>query len=200
MKEFSINGQLRSATGKKATRELRRQGLVPCNIYGVEKDEKGLPKAIAFCVPATDLRKLIYTPHIYLVNITLEGKSCTAIMKELQFHPVNDQVLHIDFLEVTEDKPITIGVPVKLNGLAQGVRDGGKLQQQIRKINVTALYKDVPEVLNIDVTKLTIGKSIKVGELQFDNLEMATSKEVVVCTVKATRKSNTAAQETEEEA
>jgi len=195
MKEFNVSGKARTATGKKATKELRKENLIPCNIYGEEKGENGLPKAQAFCVKANDVRKLVYSPDIFLVNINIDGKEKKAIMKELQFHPVTDQLLHIDFYEVREDKPITIGVPVKLNGLAQGVRDGGKLQQQIRKINVTALYKDVPEVLNIEVTPMTIGKSIKVGELQFEGLEMATSKEVVVCSIKATRKSAQAAQE-----
>ena len=108
-----------------------------------------------------------------------------------------DALLHADFYEVTESKPITVGIPVKLNGLAQGVRDGGRINLSIRKINVTAPYKNIPETLDIDVTNLTIGKSIKVGQLQFDHLEMATSKEVVVCTIKATRKSNAAAQDAE---
>jgi large subunit ribosomal protein L25 len=114
-------------------------------------------------------------------------------MKELQFHPVTDALLHIDFYEIHEDKPITIGIPVKLNGLAQGVRDGGRLSLIVRKVNVTAKYQDIPETLDIDVTNMTIGKSIKVGDLKFEGLEMATSKEVVVCTIKATRKSNAAA-------
>ena len=105
--------------------------------------------------------------------------------------------MHADFYEINAEKPITIGIPVKLNGLAQGVRDGGRLSLIVRKVNVTAKYTDIPETLDIDVTNLTIGKSIKVGQLQFDNLEMATSKEVVVCTIKATRKSNAAAQDAE---
>ena len=198
MKEINVKGQKRTDVGKKATKELRKQGLVPCNLYGEAKGEDGLPQAVAFAIPAVDLRKVVYTPHVYVVNIELEGKHHVAIMKELQFHPVTDQLLHIDFYEVNEEKPITIGIPVKLNGLAQGVRDGGRLNLTVRKINVTAPYKQIPEVLDIDVTNLTIGKSIKVGELKFEGLEMATSKEVVVCSIKATRKSNAAAQTTEE--
>jgi large subunit ribosomal protein L25 len=199
MKEINVKGQKRTDVGKKATKELRKQGLVPCNLYGEAKGEDGLPQAVAFAIPAVDLRKVVYTPHVYVVNIELEGKHHVAIMKELQFHPVTDQLLHIDFYEVNEEKPITIGIPVKLNGLAQGVRDGGRLNLTVRKINVTAPYKQIPEVLDIDVTNLTIGKSIKVGELKFEGLEMATSKEVVVCSIKATRKSNAAAQTAEEE-
>ena len=199
MKEISVKGQKRTDIGKKATKDLRKQGLVPCNIYGEEKDENGLPKAMAFAIPAADLRKVIYTPHVYVVNIDIEGENHVAVIKELQFHPVKDTLLHVDFYEVNEKKPITIGIPVKRNGLAQGVRDGGRMNLTVRKINVTAPYKQIPEVLDIDVTNLTIGKSIKVGELKFEGLEMATSKEVVVCSIKATRKSNAAAQAAEEE-
>lgn len=193
MKEINVTGHKRSDLGKKATKLLRKEGLVPCNLYGEAKDENGKPKALAFAVPMADLRKLVYTPHIYVVNLIIDGESHPAIMKELQFHPVTDALLHIDFYEIHEDKPITIGIPVKLNGLAQGVRDGGRLSLIVRKVNVTAKYQDIPETLDIDVTNMTIGKSIKVGDLSFEGLEMATSKEVVVCTIKATRKSNAAA-------
>ena len=200
MKEIMIKGQKREETGKKASKLMRKEGLVPCNIYGEKKGENGLPEALAFAVPMTELRKIVYTPHIYVVNIEIDGVHHPAIIKEMQFHPVSDALLHIDFYEINESKPITIGIPVKLNGLAQGVRDGGRLSLIVRKVNVTAKFQDIPETIDIDVTNLTIGKSIKVGELNFPGLEMATSKEVVVCTIKATRKSNAAAQEATEEA
>jgi large subunit ribosomal protein L25 len=194
MKEINVAGQKRSETGKKASKLMRKEGLVPCNLYGEKKGENGLPEALSFAVPMTELRKVIYTPHIYVINLNIDGAEHKAIIKELQFHPVKDTLLHIDFYEINEQKPITIGIPVKLNGLAQGVRDGGRLSLIVRKVNVTAKYQDIPETLDIDVTNLTIGKSIKVGDLNFEGLEMATSKEVVVCTIKATRKSNAAAQ------
>ena len=194
MKEINVAGQKRSETGKKASKLMRKEGLVPCNLYGEKKGENGLPEALSFAVPMTELRKVIYTPHIYVINLNIDGAEHKAIIKELQFHPVKDPLLHIDFYEINEQKPITIGIPVKLNGLAQGVRDGGRLSLIVRKVNVTAKYQDIPETLDIDVTDLTIGKSIKVGDLNFEGLEMATSKEVVVCTIKATRKSNAAAQ------
>jgi len=193
MKEISLNGQMREATGKKASKLMRKEGLVPCNLYGEGKDEKGLPKALAFAAAFTELRKVIYSPHVYVVNITIDGKEHKAIIKELQFHPTTDAVLHVDFYEVTESKDITVGIPVKLNGLAQGVRDGGKLNLSIRKIDVTAPYKNIPEVLDIDVTNLGLGKAIKVGELQFDGLTLATPPQVVVCSVKETRASKAAA-------
>jgi len=194
MKEINVTGTKRSDLGKKASKTVRKEGLVPCNIYGSKKGENGLPEAVAFTVPMSELRKVIYSPNIYVVNINLEGEEKKTIIKEIQFHPVTDAVLHVDFYEVSEDKPIVMGVPVKLNGLAQGVRDGGRLALIVRKVNVLAKYTQIPEVLDIDVTNLTIGKSIKVGDLNFEGLEMATSKDVVVCTIKATRKSNAAAQ------
>ena len=193
MREISVNGQKRTETGKKASKLLRKEGLVPCNLYGEKKDEKGLPEAFSFGVPASEMRKVIYSPHVYVVNINIDGKEHKAIIKELQFHPTTDALLHADFYEVNETKAITVGIPVKIVGHAQGVRDGGKLQLQIRKINVTAPYKNIPEVLEIDVTSLELGKSIKVGSLSFEGLEIATPKEVIVCSVKTTRASRSAA-------
>ena len=193
MREIALNGQKRTDTGKKASKLLRKEGLVPCNLYGEKKNDKGLPEAMAFAIPMSELRKAIYTPHVYVMNITIDGKLHVAVVKELQFHPTTDALLHADFYEVNETKPITVGIPVKLNGLAQGVRDGGRINLSIRKINVTAPYKNIPEVLDIDVTNLQLGKSIKVGELSFEGLDIATSPEVVVCSVKATRASRSAA-------
>ena len=193
MKEIRIEGVKRTETGKKATKQLRREGLVPCNVYGEKKGEDGLPVALSFAVPAKELRKIIYTPHIYVVNLVIDGESHTAVMREQQFHPVTDAVLHVDFYEVNEEKPLTIGIPVKLNGLAQGVRDGGRINLSIRKINVRAPYQAIPEHLDIDVTNLRLGKSIRVGDLSFEGLELVTPADVVVCSVKATRASKSAA-------
>ena len=187
MKEINVTGQKRENLGKKASKELRKQGLIPCNIYGEKKGENGLPEAYAFTIPFTELRKIIYTPHIYVIDIDIEGVHRTAILKEIQFHPVTDAPLHVDFYEVNDQKPITIGIPVKLVGLAQGVRDGGRMNISIRKINVTAPYQQIPEHLDVDVTKLRIGKSIKVGQLSYEGIEIATGKEVIVCSIKMTR-------------
>ena len=199
MKEINVTGQKRNDTGKKASKLLRKEGLIPCNIYGEKQGENGAPVAMSFTCPMNELRKVIYTPHIYVVNLNIDGENHKAILKELQFHPVTDALLHVDFYEINENKPITIGIPVKLTGLAQGIRDGGRMNWSIRKINVTAKYQDIPETLDIDVTELRIGKSIKVGDLSFDGLEMATGKEVIVCSIKATRKSNANAQNAENE-
>ncbi|MCO6024427.1 50S ribosomal protein L25/general stress protein Ctc [Prevotella cerevisiae] len=190
MKEINISGQKRTDLGKKASKELRKQGMVPCNIYGeAKKDGKAI--AMAFASPMSELRKIVYTPHIYVVNINIDGEKHTAILKELQFHPVTDTLLHVDFLEVNDQKPITIGIPIELKGLAPGVRDGGRMNLSIRKIDVTAPYQNIPERLIVDVTKLELGKSIKVGQLHYDNIELATGKNVVVCSVKMTRQTTT---------
>ena len=197
MKEINLTGQLRSDLGKKASKSLRKEGLIPCNMYGIATND-GKPAAFSFTVPMTELRKLIYTPHSYLVNLTVDGKLHTAILKEIQFHPVTDAVLHVDFLEVNEEKPITIGLPVKLVGLAQGIRDGGRMSLSLRKLNVKAPYKSLPEHLDVDVTALTIGKSIKVGQLSYEGLELITGKDVVVCSIKMTRAASMAAQAAKE--
>lgn len=193
MKAITINGTKRAAIGKKATKAARREGLVPCNIYGLQKDENGAPVAVAFTISEKEAKKLIYTPHIYLIDLNLDGEDHKAILRETQFHPVKDNILHIDFLEVHAEKPIVIGVPVQTQGLAEGVRAGGRLVTLVRKINVKALYQNVPEKLVIDVTKLQLGKSIKVGDLSFENLELVTPKEVNVVSVKMTRAAMSAA-------
>lgn len=197
MKEIEVKGQKRTDLGKKAAKAMRKENLIPCNLYGEAKNADGAPEALSIACPLSELRKVVYTPHIYVIKLIIDGEEHTAILKELQFHPVTDTLLHVDFYEVNDQKPITIGIPVKLNGLAQGVRDGGRMNLSIRKINVTAKYQDIPEHLDIDVTDMKIGKSIKVGDLHYEGLEMATSKNVVVCSIKATRKSIAAASDTE---
>ena len=187
MREISINGTLRTDLGKKATKEVRKTGNVPCVLYGEKRGENGLPEATHFVVNERELNKVIYTPHIYRVNITINGVEHKAVVRETQFHPVKDNVLHVDFYEVTENKPIVVGLPIAPQGLAEGVRAGGKLMAMVRKLNVRACYGAIPEKLDIDVTKLGLGKSIKAGDLSFEGLELVTPKEVIVCTVKMTR-------------
>jgi large subunit ribosomal protein L25 len=193
MTSISISGSSRTEVGKKATNALRNAGLVPCCVYGVEKDENGKPVTKAFYVPTEGLRKLVYTPDIHIVDLTIDGKSVKAIMKDIQFHPVKDTILHVDFYQVTEEKPIVMAVPVKLEGLAEGVRAGGKLVQVQRYLKVKAVYTAIPEILTVDVTSLGLGKSIKVGELSYEGLELVSAKESLVASVKTTRASAAAA-------
>ncbi|MBS7395441.1 MAG: 50S ribosomal protein L25/general stress protein Ctc [Alloprevotella sp.] len=187
MKQITIEGTSRADLGKKATKAVRANGNVPCVLYGEKKDENGKPVAIHFEVSEKQINKLVFTPHIYLVDIKIDGEDHKGIMKEIQFHPVKDNVLHVDFFEVHAEKPIVMGVPIAAKGLADGVRAGGRLMMMIRKLQVRALYENIPEKLDVDVTKLQLGKSINAGQLSYDNLEIITPKEVIVCTVKMTR-------------
>ena len=187
MKSIEIKGSLRTETGKKATHSLRKENGVPCALYGIQKDENGKPVATHFTVTVEGLRKLVYTPHIYVVDLNIDGKVVNAIMKDIQFHPVTDAILHVDFLQIDEANPIVMEVPVQLEGLAEGVKAGGKLALQMGKLKVKALYNVIPERLVVDVTSLGLGKTIKVGELNYEGLQILNAKEAVVCAVKLTR-------------
>jgi large subunit ribosomal protein L25 len=180
MKNLQLTGTLRPEFGKKAAKNIRKEGDVPCVLYGGEE-------VVHFQLKDNDLRGLIYTPDIFTVELNLEGKTYMSVLKDSQFHPVKDTILHLDFIEIFESKPILMEVPVRLNGLAQGVKDGGKLSQELRKLKVKGFYKNIPEVLNIDVTNLGLGKTMQVGALKFDNLDLISSKQSVVCAVKLTR-------------
>lgn len=188
MKTIDIKAATRIVGGKKENNALRKENLVPCILYGVDKDKEDKPVATPLSIPMESLRKLVFTPHIYVINITIDDKKLVnAVIKETQFHPVKDTILHMDFYQISEEKPIVMNVPVALEGLAAGVRSGGKLSLIMRKLKVRGIYSDIPEKLTVDVTKLALGKSIKVGELSFDKLEMLNPKNAVVCTVKMTR-------------
>lgn len=182
MKHFELKGQIRQAEGKAAIKALRKQGLVPCNLYG-----QGVAN-ILFTVDAKELRALTHNPASYIVDLTLsDGKSYTAILHELQFHPIEDECLHVDFLAVTEDKPIAIKVPVNITGHAAGVQAGGKFCKSSRELRISALMKDLPDQLDVDITSLQIGKRIVAGDLQYDNITILSQKDTIICYVKATR-------------
>ena len=197
MKEITINAQARTEYGKKASRDLRRAGQIPAVFYGVEKGENGLPVAKSIKISEKELAKLLYTPNVYIVNLIVDGTPVKAILKDLQCDFVTDRTVHVDFYQITEDKPVVFEIPVKLNGLAEGVRAGGKLALNVRKLAVKALYTQFPDTLDIDVTNLGLGKAMKVGELSYEGLEIITSKEVVVCAVRMTRAARAAAAEAE---
>ncbi|MDO4695251.1 50S ribosomal protein L25/general stress protein Ctc [Porphyromonas sp.] len=186
MKTFQLNAEVRKEIGKKGSKALRKQELIPAVLYGLEEN-------LSITVSQDAVRKLIYTPDIYLVEMSLAGGKKTCILQDIQFHPVTDKILHIDFLEVKEDKPIIIEVPVVLEGHAVGVRAGGKLSLDMRKLKVKALYNNVPEKLTIDVSKLGLGKTIQVGSLSFDNIELLNAKNAVVAAVRLTRAARGAA-------
>lgn len=185
MKSIEIKGTARKIAARsseqtKALKEIRKNNGVPCVLYGGAEN-------LHFTVANEVLRNLVYTPDIYLVNLDIDGKKIKAILKDIQFHPVKDSILHVDFLEVIDTKPIVMEVPVQLEGLAEGVKAGGKMTLQMRKLKVKSLYDKMPERLLVNVSHLGLGKTIKVGELSFEGLELLNAKDAVVCVVKLTR-------------
>lgn len=186
METIKIAGVKRSTFGKKESKAIRKQGLVPCTIYG-----KG--ETIHFSVDAKALKPLIYTPQSYLVEFDIEGNKEVGVMREVQYHPVTDNVLHVDFYHVIPGKPIAIDIPVKLVGNSEGVKQGGKLILSKRKLRVSADMEHLPDTLDVDVTSLGLGKSIFVGDLKFDNLTLLTPATTAVCAVKMTRAARGAA-------
>jgi len=186
MKTFELKGAVRTDLGKKATKAERVVDKVPCVLYGGVENTH-------FTTTISDIRKMIYSPEVFVVNLDIDGKKTKAIMKALQFHPVSDKVLHIDFLEISEDKPVVVELPVKLEGLAEGVKAGGKLALEMRKLKVKGLYTQIPENIVIDVTELGLGKSIQVAKVSAANLEILNAKNAVVAQVKLTRAARGAA-------
>ena len=205
MKTFKLAAEPRTELGKKSVKALRKEGKIPAVINGgalvelpfkgelkpgqklVELDAKRGMITTDIVVTAEDVRKLVYTPDIYEVDLTLNGEEIKAVMKDLQFQPVKDTLLHIDFLQVYPDKPIVMEVPVQIEGHAAGVKAGGKLTLSMRKLKVKAVYSNIPERLVINVDDLQLGKSMAVGDLHFEGLELMNAKNAVVCAVQLTR-------------
>ncbi|MEI6752150.1 MAG: 50S ribosomal protein L25/general stress protein Ctc [Paludibacter sp.] len=186
MKTFELKGTVRTVLGKKATKAERVVDNIPAVLYGGKEN-------VHFTTTVSDVRKLVYSPEVFVVNLDIDGKKTKAVMKALQFHPVTDKVLHIDFLQLTEDKPVIVELPVKLEGLAEGVKAGGKLALEMRKLKVKGLYTEIPENIIIDVTELGLGKSIQVAKVSVDKLEILNAKNAVVAQVKLTRAARGAA-------
>ena len=211
MKTYKLAAQPRTELGKKATKALREQGLIPVVLNGGElvqlpyagtlkPGQKVVEISNGRGLITTDLvvtldavRKLVYTPDIYAVELEFNGETHMAVLKDLQFHPVKDSILHIDLLEVTEAKPVVVEVPVKLEGHAEGVKAGGKLTLSMKKLRVKAIYTNIPERLVINFDNLGLGKAYQVGDLHFDNLELINAKNAVVCSVALTRAARGAA-------
>ena len=215
MKKFALEAQPRVELGKKAVKNLRKEGLIPSVINGgaivelpyngalkagqklVEIDDKRGIITTDITVRSEDVRKLVYTPDIFEVDLKLNGEDIKVVMKELQFQPVKDTLLHIDFLQVYPDKPIVMEVPVQIEGHAEGVKAGGKLTLSMRKLKVKALYSEIPERLVINVDHLGLGKSLAVGDLHFEGLELMNAKNAVICAVQLTRAARGAAAKAE---
>ena len=182
MKHFVLKGQVREVGNKAVVKEYRKQGLVPCNIYGSGVEN------ILFTVTEKDLKGLTDTPASYIVDLELSnGQKYNAVIHELQYHPVKDNCLHADFLAVNEEKPISIMVPITITGHAVGVRAGGKFYKLVRELKVSALMKDLPDELVINIDKLQIGKRIVAGDLKYENVNVVSPKGTIICTVKSSR-------------
>jgi large subunit ribosomal protein L25 len=180
MKSIEISAKLREKVGKKESNKLRKSDMIPCVLYGTEKN-------IHFSAEASQFRHLIYTSNVTYAKINIDGQEHKAIVQDIQFHPVSDKIIHVDFLNIYDDKPITVSVPVRLEGFAKGVQEGGKLYQDVRRLRVKGLLKDFIEEIVIDVTPLVIGKSVKVSDLKYKNLEVVEPANKNVASVKVTR-------------
>ena len=182
MKHVELKGQIREAGNKAAVKAVRRAGQVPCNIYGLGIEN------VLFSVEAQDLKTITHTPNSYIVDLKLsDGKSGYAVLHEVQYHPVTDEALHVDFLFVTEDKPVTIEVPVKVVGHSEGVKMGGKLLVSSRKLRVNAMMENLPDLLEVDCTNLLIGKQIVAGDLNYEGVTIVSPKATIICSVRPTR-------------
>ena len=211
MKTFQLTAEPRTDLGKKAAKALRSENKIPVVLNGGEiitlpytgtlrEGEKVVEIGNGKGLITTDLavtneavRKLIYTPNIYAIELDVHGEKRMAVLKDLQFHPVKDTVLHMDLLEVNDKKPVTIEVPVQIEGHAEGVRAGGKLTLSMKKLKVKAIYTEIPERMIINVDNLGLGKTLQIGDLHFEGLELMNAKNAVVCAVQLTRAARGAA-------
>ena len=182
MKIIPVKAIARAEFGKKAAKAIRREGLVPCVLCGNGE-------TINFTIDPKEVKALIYTPNSYLVELDFGDKKEKAVLRETQFHPVREEIFHMDFFRVSEGKPVAISVPVRLTGNAEGVKVGGKLVLSARKLTISALEQNLPDEIVVDVTTLGVGQTIFVGDLKFDNVQFVTPATAAVCAVRVTRAS-----------
>lgn len=193
MKTAQLSGSPRANVGKKDAAALRNAGLVPCVLYGTGEQTH-------FSVKSNDIEKIVFSPEVYQVELDVDGKKAKAIIRELQQHPVKDTIQHVDFLELTADKPVKIGLPVRLTGSSRGVLNGGRLMQVFRKLNVVGLAKDLPDAITLDIAPLRIGQSIRVKDVQIPGVTVLDPANAVVVSVKMARGAVVKDEEEDEEA
>lgn len=182
MKTIAVKAAKRADFGKKAAKAVRREGLIPCVLCGNGE-------TVSFSVDPRDIKPLIYTPNSYIVEFDFDGKTEKAVLREAQFHPVREEILHLDFYRIADGKPVSIAIPVRLTGNAEGVKVGGKLALSARKLTVSALVENLPDEIVVDVTPLGVGKTIFVGDLKMENIKFVTPATTAVCAVRVTRAS-----------
>ena len=189
MQHFELNGKLREVGNKAVLKSFRRQGLVPCNLYG-----NGI-KNVIFTVDAKELKAATDTPKAFIIDLNLDGQKYQAVFHELQWHPITDECLHVDFLAVDEVKPIAISVPIVITGHSKGVQQGGKFVKNAREIRISALMANLPDEVTVDITNLGLDKRIKAGDIKIDNVSVISDKDMIICGVKSTRNVSAAAAE-----
>ena len=188
MKSIAISGSLRENVGKRDAKELRYKGLVPAVLYGGEKQYH-------IAVSAGDLKSLIYSPDAQFVELDIAGTKYKAIAQEVQFHPLNEQVVHIDFLQLFDDKVVSMNIPIKLTGVSPGVRAGGKLTQKLRNLRVKALPNDMPQFIEVKIGHLEVGKSVRVEEVKLDKVKILNNFDDTIVSVVMSRALRQAEQE-----
>ncbi len=186
MKTIAMFGNARTTVGKVSTKALRTEGKVPCVLYGGKEN-------VQFSMFEPDFKMLVYTPNTYKVKLDIDGKTYHAFLKDIQYHPVNDAILHADFLEISENKPVEVSVPVRLVGNSIGVRQGGKLLVKAKKLRVRALPAQLPDAIELNIETLEIGKSMKVADVKAGDLELLDSPNNPIVTIKTTRAAQEAA-------
>jgi large subunit ribosomal protein L25 len=180
MKTAQLSGSIRTNVGKKDASAVRNAGMVPCVLYGQGEQTH-------FAVKKNDIEKIVFSPEVFQVELDIDGKKANGIIRELQQHPTKDTILHVDFLELSATKPVKVGLPVRLTGSSRGVMAGGKLMQVFRRLNCIGLPQDLPEAIVLDITKLKIGKSIRVGSIEIPGVKFLDPANAVVVSVKMAR-------------
>jgi len=193
MKKVSLSGSVRKNVGKKDAKLIRREGLVPAVLYGNKEQTH-------FALKEVDIKKLVFTPNVYIVELDIDGKKADGIIKEVQMHPVTDRILHVDFQEVVDGKEVKIEIPVNITGLSVGVKNGGKLRQNFRKLKAVALVDKLPDTIDVDVTNLKIGGKIRVGDIDIEGVSFLNPESAVVVAVQMARGAKVVTDEEEEEA
>ncbi|MDR0368532.1 MAG: 50S ribosomal protein L25/general stress protein Ctc [Bacteroidales bacterium] len=180
MKSVSVSGSLRKNVGKKDAKEQRNQGMVPCVLYGGEKQQALLVEEKAF-------KSLLYTPEVRYVELDLDGQQHKAIVQEAQFHPVTEKLLHVDFLEVVDGKPVTINIPLRITGNSPGVMRGGRLSKRVRKLKVKGLLEHIPENITVDISGMDILDTVEIGDIKLENISIIDNPSKVIVTVLSSR-------------
>jgi len=180
MKSVSMSGSLRENVGKKDAKSQRKRGFIPCVLYGGEKQ-------LPLLIEEKSFKELIYTPEVRYAELDIAGKNYTAIIQEAQFHPVTEKLLHVDFLEVIQGKPVTIDIPLHVTGDSPGVMRGGKLSQRVRKLKVNGLLEHIPENITVDISQLDILDSIKIEDIQLDNISIVDNPSIVIVIILSSR-------------